>query len=274
MIRAARLEAIESMVAAHHVVSTQQIAAELAVSGTTARRDLEDLVAAGRVERVHGGARSLSAPPAAAPESERPSAGPADGEDEHTDIDDPFHEVLRRNSAVKKALAEVAAEEFTDGQTLYLDIGTTTYELARRLMHLDLTVVTSSLEVVQLLSAAPQVKVVVLGGEYNREYRCTQGPRVLEGLKDLHIDCAVLGCAGITETGVVRDTDSRQASIKRAAAAASSRTVLLADASKIPGVGAYTALDISEVDRLVTEGPLPTALHDLCTAADTEVLTA
>lgn len=274
MIRAARLEAIENMVLEHHVVSTQQIAAELAISGTTARRDLEDLVASGRVERVHGGARSLTAPATVPSEAERPSAAATPGEDESTGVDDPFHEVLRRNSRIKQALAEAAAAEFTDGQTLYLDIGTTTYELARRLMNLDLTVVTSSLEVIQLLSAAPQVNLVVLGGEFNRDYRCTQGPRVLEGLTDLHIDCAVLGCAGITEGGVVRDTDSRQAMIKRAAATASSRTVLLADASKVPGVGAYTALDISEVDRLVTEGPLPTALHDLCTAADTEVLTA
>lgn len=273
MIRAARLEAIENMVVTHHVVSTQQIAAELAISGTTARRDLEDLVAAGRVDRVHGGARSLTAPAAPAAEGQRPPAG-SPAEDEAAGVDDPFHEVLRRNSRIKQALAEAAAPEFTDGQTLYLDIGTTTYELARRLMHLDLTVVTSSLEVIQLLSAAPQVKLVVLGGEFNRDYRCTQGPRVLEGLTDLHIDCAVLGCAGITESGVVRDTDSRQATIKRAAAAASSRTVLLADASKIPGIGPYTALDISDVDRLVTEGPLPTALHELCTAADTEVLTA
>src|SRR5699024_1170760 len=248
MIRAARLEAIENMVAAHHVVSTQQIAAELAISGTTARRDLEDLVSAGRVERVHGGARSLTAPVASPAEADRPPSGPVAGADETAGVDDPFHEVLRRNSGIKQALAEAAAAEFTDGETLYLDIGTTTYELARRLMHLDLTVVTSALEVIQLLDAAPQIDLVVLGGEFNRDYRCKQGPRVLEGLTDLHIDCAVLGCAGITESGVVRDTDSRQATIKRAAAAASSRTVLLADASKIPGVGAYTALDISEVD--------------------------
>jgi len=274
MIRAARLEAIERMVVTHHVVSTQQIAATLAISGTTARRDLEDLVVAGRVERVHGGARSLTAPPAAAAEGERPTADHTAEDDEPTAVDDPFHEVLHRNSDVKQTLAAAAAEEFTDGQTLYLDIGTTTYELARRLMHLDLTVVTSSLEVVHLLSAAPQVKLVVLGGEYNRDYRCTQGPSVLDGLKDLHIDCAVLGCAGITENGVVRDTDSRQATIKRAAATAAGRSLLLADASKIPGVGAYTALNISEVDRLVTEDPLPTALHELCAAADTEVLTA
>lgn len=261
------------MVNTHHVVSTQQISKALAVSGTTARRDLEDLVATGRVERVHGGARSLEAAPAPPLETGR-SATSSDDETTPAAVDDPFHEVLRRNSGIKRTLAEAAAGEFTDGQTLYLDIGTTVFELARRLMHLDLTVVTSSLEVVHLLSAASQVKVVVLGGEYNRDYRCTQGPTVLDGLKDLHIDCAVLGCAGITESGIVRDTDSRQAAVKRAAASASSRTVLLADASKIPGVGAYTALDISEVGRLVTEGPLPTALHDLCTAADTEVLTA
>lgn len=276
MIRVARLDAIESMVREHHVVSTQQIADALAISGTTVRRDLEDLVGANRVERVHGGARAKKdASRNRSVEDGASVASTSSAESEPIDggIDDPFHEVLSRNSAVKQALAQAAAEQIEDAQTLFLDIGTTTYELARLLVGRQLTVVTSSLGVVDLLAAESQVKVVVLGGEYNREYRCTQGPSVLDGLRDLHIDCAVLGCAGITETGVVRDTDSRQAAVKRAAVAASGAAVLLADSSKIPGVGAYTALELSAMDRLITERPLPAALQDLCTASDTEVIT-
>src|SRR5699024_5893390 len=84
-------------------------------------------------------------------------------DDEET-VDDPFHEVLSRNSEVKQALARVAAGRVQDGQTLFLDIGTTVYELARLLADRRLTVVTNSLGVVELLSTAPDVDLVILGG--------------------------------------------------------------------------------------------------------------
>ncbi|MGP5079690.1 DeoR/GlpR family DNA-binding transcription regulator [Brachybacterium alimentarium] len=284
MIRVARLDAIESMVREHRVVSTQQIADTLGISGTTARRDLDDLVAACRIERVHGGARvpAESAAPAkgSAPASAAktvdtvgtPSSTTTPGTREDS-VDDPFHVVLSRNSEVKQALARVAASRIQDGQTLFLDIGTTVYELARLLVDRRLTVVTNSLGVVELLSSAAHVELVVLGGEFNPEYRCTQGPSVLNELSALHIDVAILGCAGITEGGAVRDTDSQQAVVKRAVTSANGTTILLADSSKIPGIGAYTALELDDVDRLITNEALPAPLRDRCTASATEVET-
>src|SRR5690625_3234103 len=297
MIRVARLDAIEGMVREHRVVSTQQIAETLGVSGTTARRDLDDLVAARRVERVHGGARLPTGagrppdvdtsdphrdtardprdPDSSAQVREPGSAMTAtlESADDEETVDDPFHEVLSRNSEVKQALARVAAGRVQDGQTLFLDIGTTVYELARLLADRRLTVVTNSLGVVELLSTAPHVDLVILGGEFNREYRCTQGSSVLTELSALHIDIAALGCAGITDSGIVRDTDPQQAAVKRAAASSSGRSLLLADSSKVPGIGAYTALELGDIDRLITNDPLPAPLQDLCNASATEVET-
>lgn len=271
VIRVARLDAIESMLQEQKVVSTHEIVDVLGVSGATARRDLDDLVAEGRVVRVHGGAKlpehveeDPSSLDAEAPEGSTPHEG--------AEVDEPFHEVLTRNSALKRTLARAAAALVADGETLFLDIGTTTYELARCLLDRPLTIVTSSLGVVDALSASQRGKLVVLGGEYNREYRCTQGRSVQDELRELHIDHAFLGCAGITELGVVRDNDARQAAIKRAAAECSGETTVLADSSKIPGIGAYTALELASVDRLVIDRPLPTALARLCADASTEVL--
>ncbi|WP_394214912.1 DeoR/GlpR family DNA-binding transcription regulator [Brachybacterium vulturis] len=271
MIRVARLDAIESMLHEQKVVSTHEIVDILGVSGATARRDLDDLVAEGRVERVHGGARlpehedEEDPAPGAVPEETLPAAEPPE-------VDELFHEVLARNSAVKRTLARAAAALVADGETLFLDVGTTTYELAGCLVGRPLTVVTNSLGVVDVLSASQRGNLVVLGGEYNREYRCTQGRSVQQELRELHIDRAFLGCAGITDLGVVRDNDARQAVIKQAAAECSGETTVLADSSKIPGIGAYTALELASVNRLVIDRPLPTALARLCAAASTEVL--
>ncbi|WP_299301678.1 DeoR/GlpR family DNA-binding transcription regulator [uncultured Brachybacterium sp.] len=271
MIRVARLDAIESMLQEQKVVSTHEIVDVLKVSGATARRDLDDLVAEGRVVRVHGGAKL---PENAEEDPSSLDAEVTEGSTPHeaAEVDEPFHEVLTRNSALKRTLARAAAALVADGETLFLDIGTTTYELARCLLDRPLTVVTNSLGVVDVLSASQRGKLVVLGGEYNREYRCTQGRSVQEELRELHIDRAFLGCAGITELGIVRDNDARQAAIKRAAAECSGETTVLADSSKIPGIGAYTALELASVDRLVIDRPLPTALARLCADASTEVL--
>lgn len=271
VIRVARLDAIESMVKEQKVVSTHEIVDVLGVSGATARRDLDDLVVEGRVVRVHGGARLPEH------EEERVAALGVEMTDgaaaeEREEVDEPFHEVLGRNSAVKRTVASAAAALVADGETVFLDIGTTTFELARCLLDRPLTVVTSSLGVVDVLSASQRGKLVVLGGEYNREYRCTQGRSVQEELRELHIDRAFLGCAGITDLGIVRDNDARQAAVKRAAAECSGETTVLADFSKIPGIGAYTALELASVDRLVIDRPLPMALARLCADASTEVL--
>lgn len=301
MIRIARLSALEALLRERTVLSTQEIAELLGVSTATVRRDLDALEANGAIERVFGGARlhpaRADAVPSVEPHAEQGAAAPigaaaagsASGatggaastapdsspvSDHATGpaIDDPFAEVLSRNSEAKQALAAAAAALIHDGQTLFVDVGTTTYEFARQLIGRELTVITSSLGVVDLLGASPGIDLIVLGGDYNREYRCTQGIEVERALGALHIDRAVLGCAGISDKGIVRDTDTRQAAVKRAALRAASSSLLLADASKIPGTGAYSAIDLAAVDAVVTDQPLPAPLAEHAAAHSTEVI--
>jgi DeoR/GlpR family transcriptional regulator of sugar metabolism len=186
--------------------------------------------------------------------------------------DEPFDEVLTRNAENKRSIARRAADLVSEGETVFVDVGTTTYEFARLLVDHTLTVVTNSLGVVNVLSGAEGIDLIVLGGTYNREYRCTQGPGVSDVLDSLEIDRIVLGCSGISDRGAIRDTDARQASIKRTAARTGGETMLLADSSKFPGIGAYTALSIEGMDRLVTDTEPPQALRDLCEDSSTEVV--
>lgn len=287
MIRAARLSAIEDLLRERHVLSTAQLAEELKVSSATARRDLQHLDEAGRIDRVFGGAQlrttgsgrsggsfgndgsSSTAPeePANAGESAASDAGDPDDQGR----DDPFDEVLARNSAAKRAIASAAVELIRDGETVFIDAGTTTYEFARLLASRSLTVVTNSLGIVSLLGEAEGIDLIVLGGAYNREYRSTQGKSVRDALGTLLIDRAVIGCAGITESGEIRDTDQRGAAVKLAAIGRAGSAMLLADASKFPGRGAYTALDLTQITEIVTDKPLSAALTALAEVDTTEV---
>lgn len=250
MIRAARFRAVEQLLAERSVVSTQQLADELGVSLVTVRRDLDTLASQGRIERVFGGARL----PAGATVGGADAVGPDSLGARDTDRpDEPFAQVLERNQEAKRQIAARAAQLVTDGETVFIDVGTTAYELARALQRRHLTVVTASLGVVDLLGEDDGIDLVLLGGEYNSEYRCTHGSHVADSLSALQIDRAFLGCAGVSDRGLIRDTDTRQAAVKQATLRVAGSTALLAAADKFPGTGAFTAGSLAHVDHLVTD---------------------
>ncbi|MCI1748938.1 MAG: DeoR/GlpR family DNA-binding transcription regulator [Acidipropionibacterium sp.] len=270
MIQAARLTAIEELLRERSVLSTGEIAGTLGISAATARRDLRSLDDAGLIERVFGGARLRDA---GASEKD-PGMGQSPGGDVRGRVlDEPFDEVLARNSEAKQAIARTAAGLIEDGETVFLDAGTTTYELARLLRQRSLTVATNSLGIVNLLGEAERIDLIVLGGVYNREYRSMQGGSVRDGLRSLLIDCAVIGCSGVTDDGEVRDTDERAAQVKAAAVHRATQSVLVADASKFPGTGAFTALSLGSITHIVTDTGLSPELAKLTQLESTEVHT-
>lgn len=274
VIRAARLSAIEALLREHQVLSTADLAERTGVSAVTVRRDLDALAEMGRAERVFGGARLTGAGRQHLTSPSTP-ATPVVQDPENAE-DEPFDQVMVRNAASKAGIGRRAAALVQDGETVFLDIGTSTYAVAEALRSRHLTVVTASLAVVDLLGAEPGISLIVLGGEYSAPYRCLQGTATVDGLAALQIDRAFLGCAGITEKGLLRDTDTRQAAIKTAAVQVAATTALVADVTKFPGIGAFTAGSVTDLDQLVTDADLATeapALHEILTRSGTEVLT-
>lgn len=269
MIKAARLSEIENLLRSHAVLATREIAESLDVSLATVRRDLDALSSAGRIERLFGGARLVSA---AQVEPREDAATAIDAA--ATVLDEPFARVAERNAESKARLAQAAAVMVRDGDTIYLDIGTTASGIADALTACGLTVATSSLGVVNRLAERDDIELILLGGEFNAAYRCTQGATVERELRALQIDRAFLGCSGLSERGVVRDTDAAQVLVKRAAVATGADVVLLADSTKFPGTGAHQALDLSDISRLVTDAALPTSYDQMCSENGVEVISA
>lgn len=241
MLKEVRQQAILDHLRLRQVESTAALVDALGVSAATIRRDLDELEEAGLIARVFGGAK-LTSP---------------------TDVlDEPFDEVLPRNSSAKRTIADLVAAQLPAGSTVFLEAGTTCWEIARAAQELDLTVVTNSLRIVELLLPRPNIEQILLGGMINREYLCTQGDAAVTEITGLQVDVAVVGCSGIGERAVLRDTSQRERDIKRALRASSSRMILAADHGKFPGIGAHPALDLAEIDLLVTDRPLPAAWAD------------
>jgi len=242
--RQAILRAVRSGTA--HVTA---LADEFGVSEMTVRRDLQALASDGKLERVHGGAVNV--------ESERP-----------------FSEIVVERLEAKDRIGRAAAALVEDGQTVMIDIGTTTLQVARHLRGRSLTVVTTNLAVYEELLPEPDIELVLPGGAVRRNYLSLVGMLAEDALRRLRADIAFLGTSGIDADLSVWDTTMVEVPIKRAMIAASKRTVLLADAEKFGMDAMVRVCEASELDAIVTDERVPTERREALDEAGVEVIVA
>ncbi|UYM07866.1 DeoR/GlpR family DNA-binding transcription regulator [Solicola gregarius] len=204
------------------------LADRVGASQATVRRDLVHLADEGRLTRVYGGAVAAD------------------------DADQPFADVSDVRSDQKDAVADACAALILDGEAVLLDIGTTTYRIARRLHGRRVTVMTTSLAVFEELQHDPNVELMMLGGVVRRSYRSLVGFLAEESLKQVRADRAFLGTSGVRRDGSVTDTTVVEVPVKRGMIAAADQVVLAADAGKFPGTGKALVCAPTDIDVAVT----------------------
>lgn len=230
--------------------SVRDLASQLGVSPSTIRRDLEVLDRDGTLRRVRGGALA--------------------GVD--ADADRPFSAVAPVDEQDKEAVAGRAAQLVADGDVVLLDIGTTTMRLARRLRGRRVTVVTSSLAVLDVLRSDPEVELLLLGGMVRRAYHSLVGVLTEAALSQVVADRVFLGASGVRPDGQLVDTTLAEVPLKRAMIAAAGQVVLLVDRHKFPGTGALRVCGPEDIDVIVTNEGADEATLRNCAAAGAEVL--
>jgi DeoR/GlpR family transcriptional regulator of sugar metabolism len=225
------------------------LAESLGVSEMTVRRDLRELARDGRVERVRGGAVSASAEP-------------------------PFEQTVVERYEAKDRIGRAAAALVSEGQTVMIDIGTTTLQAAHHLRGTRITVVTSSLAVYEELLPDPAIELLLPGGVVRRNYRSLVGVLAEDSLRQLKADVLFLGTSGVDEQLAVWDSTMVEVPIKRAMIAAASRVVLLADAEKFAMRGIVRVCEPEAIDQIVTDDALPAGVHAAIEDAGIEVTLA
>lgn len=228
-------------------VQVANIAETFGVSSVTARADLDALASAGKLRRTHGGAVSLHKKLTVSVQDQR----------------------INVNVDAKQAIARAAIEHVRDGDTIFVDSGTTALEFVRMLdMRSGITVITADITIADFIDESlPSVNVIMLGGELRKGHRYLFGPLTMAALEMLHADLAVI-CPGafVAERGFMTDFP-QMAEIKQAAMGAASRSVALMDASKLTSRGTYCFAPIHAVDHIVIdkddEGTLSDALDKL-----------
>ena len=252
MLQARREAEIVRVLRASGPASVGDLAQQLRVSASTVRRDLARLDDRGRLQRVHGGAAI---------------ADDADG-------DLPFDRVLEHDAADKRSIGRGAAELVRDGDVVLLDIGTTVVQLARELVGRPVTVITSSLAVLDVLRGDPAVELILLGGVVRTSYHSLVGLLTETGLDQVRADVAFLGTSGVRTGGEVLDSTRVEVHVKRSMLAAADRAVLLADRHKFPGSGGLMVCHVRELSTVVTNHGLPDAIAATCRDAGVEVVYA
>lgn len=216
-------------------VSVEGLARHFDVTVHTIRRDLSDLADAGHVERVHGGAVI------------------ADG---LTNID--YVQRQQLNAAGKQMIAKACAAAIPNKASVFINIGTTTEAVARELMqHKDLMVVTNSLNTANILSANPNIDIVVAGGSLRRADGGLLGNLTTQVVDFFKFDYAVISCAGIDADGELLDFDLQEVHATQAIIARSRSTFVVADHSKILRTAPGRIGSVEDIDKLFTDAPLP-----------------
>lgn len=224
-------------------VKVSDLVAEFGVSDMTIRRDLEALADRGLLAKVHGGATALL-----------PSSTDEPG----------FAAKSVRQRAEKAAIAARAAELVTPGLAIGLSAGTTTAELARRLLDVPgLTVVTNSIPVADVFfragrsaGEAASGQTVVLTGGVRTPSDALVGPVAVAAIRSLHLDLLFLGVHGMSERTGFTTPNLMEADTDRALVAAAERLVVLADHTKWGTVGISSIAALDEAGVLVTDAGL------------------
>jgi DeoR/GlpR family transcriptional regulator of sugar metabolism len=230
MLTAERRDLLLHRLAADGRLVATDLAVELNTSDDTIRRDLRELAAAGKLQRVHGGA--LPASPAVAAYAVRQAIG----------ID------------AKRDVAATAARLVHPGQTIVLDGGTTALELARALPRdLDATVVTHSPTIAVELAAHPTVEVLVVGGRLFKHSVVTCGAIAAEAIGAIRADVCFVGVTGVHPDAGMTTGDADEAAMKRLLASRSAETYVLASGEKFGAVSPHRVLAWADVTCVVTD---------------------
>jgi DeoR/GlpR family transcriptional regulator of sugar metabolism len=175
-----RQSRLADLLAKRGMSDLDSLAGALKVSLSTVRRDVETLESQGLVKRTHGGAIWVG---------DRDSSPRAYAFDQRIDL----------RADVKRRIARAAKELVTDGETVLIDGGTTTYHFARELFGRDLQIVTNSLPIAQLFANDERVELLLTGGLLYPRYGVLLGPMSERALADIHARTLFLSVAAVED---------------------------------------------------------------------------
>jgi len=236
----------------HGDTSVAALARVLRVTTQTVRRDVRQLEKADLLARYHGGV----------------------GPPSHVEnIDYAQRQVM--NVEAKRSIAGLVARHVEPGRSLILDIGTTTEEVAKALVHhRGIRVVTNNLNVAAILASNQQAEVLVAGGLVRQRDRGIVGEATIDFIRQFKVDVAIIGVSSIEPDGTLLDYDYREVRVAQAIIAHARETWLVADHSKFSRGAMVRLGHLSQVTRFFTDAPVPGPVQKVLEESRVQLLVA
>ena len=246
MILDQRRDEILQIIEEKGFVSLQELVLKLGASESTVRRDLEYLDGIGQIRRTRGGAAYTG------------------------DSITPFEERRGHEATEKAKIGKAVAGLIEPGETILLDGGTTTLEVAKALVGKPLQVVTNSLPIANLLAHQADIELVLIGGYLYPRTGVALGPMAEATLGNLNVPRVIMSVGGITEKGLF-NSNSLLVECERRMIKAAEEVWVVADSSKF-GKSALTFLcELSNVTRMIVDSRLSQAWRDTITISGVEL---
>ncbi|ALC87764.1 transcriptional regulator [Bacillus sp. FJAT-22090] len=239
-----RFEHILSRLEFDGKIVVSAIAEELNVAPETIRRDFDELEQQHLLTRVHGGAVKFI----------------------NLRKEPEFLRKMDMHREAKREIAKVAAMRISDGDTIAVDVGTTTVHIADFLAEVNnVTVVTNSIAAAERFNLAIEEKrmtgkVILLGGTTNPAQSSVSGSMTLEWLSKMNLDKAFLSCGGV-DAGIVYDYDLDESLVSARMVENSYSCILLADHSKMNQKSFYKICGLNELSEVISNERYPVDWH-------------
>lgn len=232
--------------------SVEALASHFGVTHQTIRRDINQLAHLKLIRRYHGGAGLPSSVENVAYAARQVL----------------FHEEKQR-------IARLVAQHIPNKASLFINIGTTTEEVAKALSgHRELRVITNNLNVATVMSGYPDCEVIIAGGVVRARDRGVVGEATIDFIRQFKVDFGIIGISSIEPEGTLRDFDYREVRVAEAIIAQSRKVYLVADHSKFGRPALAQLGHISQIDSLFTDRPVPESMAAVFAEAGTTVYVA
>ncbi|WP_018151117.1 DeoR/GlpR family DNA-binding transcription regulator [Leeia oryzae] len=223
-----RHQRIKALLSAQQRISIEQIISTLNVSRETVRRDVLAMEQQGLLKRVHGGIIQ-------------------------TEDEAPIAERAQSRVQYKRDIARATLPFIRPGQTLFMDAGTTTTILAEELAQIGgVTVITNSFDAALKLRSAPNIEIIVLGGNINHRAPATIGSKAIAEIYQYKADLALLSPVALDVVQGACNYDYQETELAQAMARQSKARLILADYSKLGQSSRAQYCALKDITQLIT----------------------
>lgn len=228
-----RDEELIAIVSEYKKIEVNDLAEKLKVSKVTIRKDLDRLENRGILHRQHGFAIINN----------------------QNDI----NYRLAKNYDLKKKISIEAAKSITDGEVVMIESGSTCTLLAEELAFnkKDITIITNSCFISSYVRKSETVKIILLGGEYQKESQVNVGPLIKQVVKNFYVDKLFVGIDGFDINRGFTGSNLARCEASRDLSQSANKTIILTDSSKFTNRGVISEFNFNEVSTVYTDNAIP-----------------